>query len=1325
MSLSDDKSPQKERGWVDSQQPADAPSLRVKMMGAFSVMCNARPLGDAQWPRPAARRLFQYFMLHQGMPLQRERILDDLWPNSDPEAARSSFKTVYSWMRKAIEPELRPKSPSRYVQVEQDIYTFNPARDAVLVQCDVTDFEKTVQATINSVDEHDVHLLSAELIAALESWQPLLPELTHEAWTMAPRERLQSLYVQGCLYAAAMLLDSGMPERAVAWAKRALAVAPWSEEALQTQRRAQDAMRSGARLLPRQRLIRRIQRALRTSNVHLLAPAGYGKSTLLRILVTNAPQCHYLALTLADADLAVLQHRIEALPAQVAVVVVDDVHYLADAPESASWLAEWLHRRAVRYVLGGRIIPVPLAERTEDRSPVVVFTSDDLAFQPGESKALLRELDGSLAVQWCTRTQGWPLALGLLANRAPHQVDLDAASTTRDALFDYLAHTVYAALPAGLSEFIKFSALPLRFDDRLLAEILEQPLAEIAALRSEVQRRGLFLEMAETPGWYKYHDFVRDYLCSQVAAAQRSAFAGRLVAHFEALGDLRMAVEHAVDGQLYAEAAQLMSAHGGKMLLDLGWLNSYRHWLAAIPALVQARYPLALALLGFALVYQRQHVDVGLRYLEQAQTLADTLDELTAHEVGLRRATAFHLIGQPERALPLLLAALAYRNFPLRSQVRGGLYLAAVYARLNRLRDANLVYRDTTILLGQVEDAAERQILLDVLRHNRGSGIEAVRGDFTGFEQTLRLNLQNDAGRPAALEMDYVGCCILHENLGEWEALADDLQQIEALRRQQSVDASAAYVMTPKWELFYWATLHVGRRDFGAAQPLIDRFMAEVTDAEAVACGEWLQAWTLRVQERYIECIGWVDALPTHFDEAARFYRAAAAFEQAAAAFCAERLDWSVQIEPHIRFHMQIGAKHYLLRWRLLLALTCHRKTRDERRKGAHDETIDSRADAMWRKHVRFVHAGLTRYRYDRLLNRREPELAGRFWALCLAEDLEPERALAALQELGRVRPVADFLTSLSVDEPSRQRRLIMALAAISKEEAIPFLEELAQSGCDGSIAVAVDQAFKRLEALPPPTLHVKLLGAFALQRGDAPVADEAWQRPGVRRLFLYFCLHHGEPLTRAQILEDLWPTNDQQSALAAFRTAYSRLRIVLEPHLRKRTGMRYFAVTGDRYVFDSRRTLAIIDSERLVHTVRAALQQGAALDKMQLDELLAVLATWDAPLVGVAYESWAIHAVERLTERFADGCLLAAEQLLARERLSEAVAWAEKGVMAAPWREECWRALIRSTARQGHLTLALKHYERTVAALSAELGAPPSPETITLAERLRRNESI
>jgi DNA-binding SARP family transcriptional activator len=1068
-------------------------------------------------------------------------------------------------------------------------------------------------------------------------------------------------------------------------------------------------------LLPRQRLLRRIRTGLRIAHVVIAAPGGYGKSTLLRSLVAHEPGSYYLALTPADADLAIFQQRLAALPAQAAVIVLDDVHHLIGADDALTWLATRLRAALPRWVLGGRIIPEALTA-TAHRAAPLLLDSTDLAFRPSESRTLLRNLDGARAAFWHERAQGWPQALALLA-RGGAPTATPTATATHAAIFAYLAEAVFATLPASLTAFVQVSALPLQFNDELIADLLAQPIAQVASLRAEVQRHNLFLETAEAPGWFKYHELVRDYVCSQVAAARRTDIAARLVDYFATAGDLRMAVEHAVDGRLYAAAAQLMSEHGGRMLLDLGWLHSYARWLDAIPETVLAQWPLALAQYGFALVYQRQRGAEGMEHLGRAQRLADALDTLAAKEVALRRATAHHLLGQPEQALPLLLDVLAYPGFPLHSQIRGRLYLATVLARLNRLRDASQAHQETALLLATLADGEERRFFQNVLRHNRGSGIEAVRGDFGRFAQTLHLSLAADAGKPAALEMDYLGCCILHENLGDWAALADDLTQIKRARLQQMGAAdAAAYAMTAKWEIFYWAALHVGRRDFGAAQPLIESFMAAVSDAEAVACGQWLQAWSLRAQARYADCVAWVDALPSHYDEPARFYRAASAFERAAAAHCADRPDWDAGIVPHLRFHMQIGAKHYLLRWRLLLALACSASAdREESGGGA----------AVWRKHVRFVHAALRRDGYDRLLIQREPDLAGRFWVLCQAEASAPAHALAALQELRQFTPIANLLTSLSPADSTRQRRLIAAMAAMGREEAIPLLEKLAQTTRDAAIVAAVEQALGRLEALPPPSLAVKLLGGFALRRGGAVVSGAAWQRPGVRKLFIYFCLHHGTRLSRTQILHDLWPDSDPQRALTAFRTNFSRLGNVLEPYLRRRTPMRYFVVNGDNYIFDPQRTLVQIDAAEFTHAVQAALELRSPLDAAQLDGLLAALALWDAPLIEAAYALWAVHAGEALTERFAAGAVLASEQLLAQDRLTEAAYWAERGVTVAPWCEACWQTLMRVAARQGQRSLALKHYERAVAALTRELDAPPAPATAALAVRLRRNEEI
>ncbi|MFN3331493.1 MAG: BTAD domain-containing putative transcriptional regulator, partial [Caldilinea sp.] len=77
------------------------------------------------------------------------------------------------------------------------------------------------------------------------------------------------------------------------------------------------------------------------------------------------------------------------------------------------------------------------------------------------------------------------------------------------------------------------------------------------------------------------------------------------------------------------------------------------------------------------------------------------------------------------------------------------------------------------------------------------------------------------------------------------------------------------------------------------------------------------------------------------------------------------------------------------------------------------------------------------------------------------------------------------------------------------------------------------------------------------------------------------------------------------------------------------------------------------------------------------------------------------------------------------RGLLDEVILWAERALARAPWLEEGYQALMRAHARLDQRSLALKRYADVVAALERELGAPPSPLTEWLAERLRRGEEI
>ena len=224
---------------LEALEHGSPPTLFVQLMGEFTVRRGERPILPADWQRPAVRRLFQYFVLHRGERLSRDRILEDLWAGADPAVARTSFNQVFSWLRRLLEPAMRPRAGSRYLTVEDDIYCFDPRRDPRVAMVDVAAFEAAVRPVLDASDGHDLPPLPEALLTALAAWKPLLPDAPYDGWTLEPRERLLNLYVEGCLYAAQALLDRARPAEAAPWAARVMAEAPWREEGYQAQMRAQ------------------------------------------------------------------------------------------------------------------------------------------------------------------------------------------------------------------------------------------------------------------------------------------------------------------------------------------------------------------------------------------------------------------------------------------------------------------------------------------------------------------------------------------------------------------------------------------------------------------------------------------------------------------------------------------------------------------------------------------------------------------------------------------------------------------------------------------------------------------------------------------------------------------------------------------------------------------------------------------------------------------------------------------------------------------------------------------------------------------------------
>jgi DNA-binding SARP family transcriptional activator len=192
------------------------------------VVRGGEPITD--FHRPIVLRLLQYLALHRGQAIPRERLLADLWPDSDLDKAARSFRTVYSRLRNALEPMMRRNGPNRYVDLDGERITFDPHG---CVTTDVERFEAALAAALAT----DAPVAN-ETVGLLAAYAPLLAEMPYADWLLERRERVHELYVNGCLRVGEELLAREKVAEAQQWARRTIDAAPWLEAAYQLLMRA-------------------------------------------------------------------------------------------------------------------------------------------------------------------------------------------------------------------------------------------------------------------------------------------------------------------------------------------------------------------------------------------------------------------------------------------------------------------------------------------------------------------------------------------------------------------------------------------------------------------------------------------------------------------------------------------------------------------------------------------------------------------------------------------------------------------------------------------------------------------------------------------------------------------------------------------------------------------------------------------------------------------------------------------------------------------------------------------------------------------------------
>ena len=385
--------------------------------------------------------------------------------------------------------------------------------------------------------------------------------------------------------------------------------------------------------LARERLAREAGRIFDGTALAVVAPAGYGKTTLLlqwrqRWLEQGARVAWISADTLDDPVrfAALLAHAVLALgsidAADVAgcsgrealtgilagiarrrvhvVLVVDDCERLPEATVTQALQYLLLNAPAnLHLVFGSRAaLPLRTAELlARDRFRKVSVA--ELSLREQESLEVLQArlgerlgLDAGMRLH--AAVEGWPIGLQLAIAAIEHEADPQAAvrslSARRGSLQDYFTDSMQAAFTGGTIDALLRLALLDRFNADLGALVCAAP---VDALLEQLLRETPILIACEIVGWYRLHPLARDYLlgqCERLPASERCALHARISHWYADVGHYHEAAGHA----LAAGDEGLSQAHAARGLWALGAagrLDEAREWLARLPGVLTSVDP--------------------------------------------------------------------------------------------------------------------------------------------------------------------------------------------------------------------------------------------------------------------------------------------------------------------------------------------------------------------------------------------------------------------------------------------------------------------------------------------------------------------------------------------------------------------------------------------------------------------------------------------------------------------------------------------------------------------------------------------------------------
>ena len=472
-------------------------------------------------------------------------------------------------------------------------------------------------------------------------------------------------------------------------------------------------------VVPRSRLIQRLDQGTGRKLMLVSAPAGFGKTTLLAEWVggTAAGERPAAWLSLDQGDnnlerfwayvitalravrsavgesalsllrspqpppiewvLTALINEITAISDDPSAgsghgltLVLDDYHVIEAEPvhSSIAFLLDHLPPQMHLVVATRSDPPLPLA-RLRGRGELAELRAADLRFSPDEAAAFLNEVMGlGLSAADVTalerRTEGWIAGLQLAALSMQGREDVPgfvrAFAGDDRYVVDYLVEEVLRRQPPHIRSFLLQTSILDRLSGPLCDAVTGREDGQ--QLLATLERGNLFVvPLDDKRHWFRYHHLFADALRVHAAAEhpdQMPVLHRRASEWCERRGQPSEAVHHALAARDFGRAAGLVELAGRAMLTG-GQDDAFLAWLQALPdELIRARPVLSVY---YALALVAVDPEAAEDRLRDAERLLDMTAQVRERPDGASVGMVVH-DEEGFRSLPGMIAIVrAYR----------------------------------------------------------------------------------------------------------------------------------------------------------------------------------------------------------------------------------------------------------------------------------------------------------------------------------------------------------------------------------------------------------------------------------------------------------------------------------------------------------------------------------------------------------------------------------------------------------------------------------------------------------------------------------------